>query len=103
MAAKEWIMVRIGRDTHERLDDYPRRLLLAAQHHHIVLPPEAVDHMSLDYLLTRCLDRVEDHQERARQQRMRHGAKRTADGYRADGQDSHGILDAGLCTGESTS
>lgn len=70
----EWTSVRLRRATLERLREM-QKLLQEVQYRGRLETAGGTDQVTLDDVVNHCLDRVEQHQERAREQHRRRRVK----------------------------
>jgi hypothetical protein len=75
--SQKYNMIRVKAETHARLVAERDRMYAAYQAGQLDLPDDQADHLSLDYVLNRLLDRREDHGRRraTAQQKARRGTR----------------------------
>jgi hypothetical protein len=68
--AKKYMMVRLNQRTHARLCRMRDELFAAYQEGKVHLPDEYCEHLSLDFVVNRLMDRVLSHRRRAQRSRQ---------------------------------
>jgi hypothetical protein len=82
--AKDWIMVRIGRNTHQHLQRVRQSLRVAEELHLVELEIDTRDRVSLDAVIDWLIGMYDRHAERRRRSAARRRSKRIETNAQAD-------------------